>query len=62
VWQALEPELHWPITSARRALTNLTRAGDLAHHPADRRPSRFGGRESTWSLLPPEGARSMKEP
>ncbi len=27
-----------PITSVRRALTNLTNRGELVHHPEDRRP------------------------
>jgi hypothetical protein len=48
-------ELHmvfpqWPITSVRRALTNLTTRGLLTHHTADRRPGPFGAKESTWSL------------
>jgi hypothetical protein len=40
----------WPITSVRRALTNLTNRGLLIHHKADRRPGPFGAKESTWSL------------
>lgn len=42
----------WPLTSVRRALTNLS-GGDapaLEHHPTDRRPGPFGAKESTWSL------------
>jgi hypothetical protein len=40
----------WPITSIRRALTNLTARGWLVHFPADRRPGPHGARESTWGL------------
>lgn len=40
----------WPLTSIRRALSNATHAGLLAHHKADRRPGPFGANESTWSL------------
>jgi hypothetical protein len=40
----------WPLTSIRRALTNLTTAGLLTHHPGDRRPGPFGAKESTWSI------------
>jgi hypothetical protein len=40
----------WPVTSIRRALTNLTSAGRLVHYPADRRPGPRGARESTWGL------------
>jgi hypothetical protein len=40
----------WPITSIRRAITNLTRAGHLRHFPADRRPGPRGAREGTWGL------------
>jgi hypothetical protein len=40
----------WPLTSIRRALTNLTTLGLLTHHKADRRPGPFGAKESTWSL------------
>lgn len=42
----------WPITSVRRALTNLS-SGEtppLEHHPADRRSGPLGAKESTWSL------------
>ena len=48
--------LRCPITSIRRALTNLsTPTPDrpeppLVHHPEDRRPGPYGARESTWSL------------
>lgn len=41
---------HWPVTSVRRALTNLTARGHLRHWPADRRPGPYGRMESTWSL------------
>lgn len=40
----------WPITSIRRALTNLTDAGELRHDPKDRRPGPYGAKESTWGL------------
>ena len=40
----------WPLTSVRRALTNLTTAGLLTHWPGDRRPGPFGAKESTWSI------------
>lgn len=40
----------WPITSIRRALTNLTNRGLLIHYPADRRQGPRGGKESTWGL------------
>lgn len=40
----------WPLTSVRRALTNLTARGYLVHHKADRRQGPRGARESTWSL------------
>jgi len=37
-----------PLTSIRRALTDLTKAGRLQHWPADRRPGVFGALNSTW--------------
>jgi hypothetical protein len=46
----------WPITSIRRALTNLSTARPgqpdppLVHYPADRRPGPHGAKESTWGL------------
>lgn len=40
----------WPLTSTRRAITNLTKAGLLVHHPQIRRVGPFGVNESTWSL------------
>lgn len=40
----------WPITSIRRALTNLTQAGKLRKHPEDRRDGPRGARECTWGL------------
>jgi hypothetical protein len=40
----------WPITSIRRAMTNLTTRGKLVHHRKDRRPGPHGAKESTWSL------------
>jgi hypothetical protein len=46
--QAVFPR--WPLTSVRRALTNLTTLGLLTHHRTNRRPGPFGAKESTWSL------------
>lgn len=47
----------WPITSIRRALSNMANPKrwalgppPLAHHPQDRRPGPLGAKESTWSL------------
>lgn len=46
----------WPLTSIRRALTNLSTETEeqpnppLKKHPEDRRPSPRGGRECCWSL------------
>lgn len=42
--------LRIPITSARRACTTLTKAGDLVHHRTDRRVSGpYGALSATWS-------------
>jgi hypothetical protein len=39
-----------PITSARRACTNLTKAGLLVHHRTDRRRAGpYGALSATWS-------------
>jgi len=38
-----------PLTSLRRSLTGLAKAGKLQHHRADRRPGPRGARETTWS-------------
>lgn len=40
----------WPLTSVRRAMTNLSKAGALVHYPADRRPGPYGAAESSWGL------------
>lgn len=42
----------WPITSIRRALSNLTSANPskLTHWPGDRGEGPLGAKESTWSL------------
>lgn len=53
VWRAFE-EL-WPLTSVRRALTNLSSERCynpplLVHHPGDRRPGPYSRMESTWGL------------
>lgn len=42
----------YELTSIRRALTNMTTAGDLVHWPKDRVPSPRGAMESRWSLAP----------
>jgi hypothetical protein len=47
VWRAFQ---RWPLTSIRRALTNLTVAGILQHYQADRREGLYGAKESTWGL------------
>lgn len=39
-----------PITSIRRAITNLTARGLLVHYAGDRRPGPHGAMESTWGL------------
>lgn len=39
-----------PLTSIRRALTNLTASGHLRHWPADRRLGAFGSLNSTWEV------------
>lgn len=44
----------WPLTSVRRAITNLTKRGWLVHYKADRRPGPYGANESTWGLAPME--------
>ena len=40
----------WELTSIRRALTNLTTKGHLAHWPGVRIDGPRGAKESTWSL------------
>jgi hypothetical protein len=40
----------WPLTSVRRALSNLTHAGYLVHYKAERRPGPYGANESCWGL------------
>ena len=42
----------WPVTSIRRALTNMTKREPplLVHHREDRRMGPLGARESCWSL------------
>jgi len=42
----------WPITSVRRALTNLTQANPahLTHWPGVRGEGPYGAKESSWSL------------
>jgi ribosomal protein S25 len=49
-WDVAEA-LGLPVTSARRALTNLTYRGLLRHYPADRRQSGpYGAMSGTWGL------------
>jgi hypothetical protein len=56
VWMALGGmEKGWPLTSIRRAMTNLATArpgkeAQLVHYAAERRPGPFGAMESTWGL------------
>lgn len=55
VWKAVGEPRSWPLTSVRRALTNLTNEAEppiLVHHPEDKRPGLFGRGEGTWSLAP----------
>jgi hypothetical protein len=40
----------WPLTSTRRAMTNLSKAGYLTHYKADRKPGPFGAAESSWGI------------
>lgn len=40
----------WPITSIRRALTNLTTKRQLVHYPRQRVDGPMGAKESTWGL------------
>jgi hypothetical protein len=40
----------WPLTSTRRALTNLKRRGLIRRHDEDRRDGGFGVLTATWSL------------
>jgi hypothetical protein len=47
VWRAFQ---RWPLTSVRRALTNLAHARVLEHYPAERREGLYGSKESTWGL------------
>ena len=48
VWRAFEQR--WPLTSIRRAMTNLASQGKLLHYPGHRRPGMFGAKESVWGL------------
>jgi hypothetical protein len=38
----------WEITSVRRAITNLTKAGHLVKDPLNRRPGKKGKSNCTW--------------
>lgn len=40
----------WPLTSTRRALTNLKNRGLVRRHDEDRRDGGFGVLTATWSL------------
>ena len=46
-----------PITSVRRAITNLTEAGVL-RKTEETRPGRYGEPNHTWTLAPPAGEQS----
>lgn len=50
LWSALGGEAFGPLTSLRRALTNLTVRGVLVHHQQERRVGPYGSKESCWSL------------
>lgn len=41
---------HWPLTSIRRAITNLTSAGALVHLRDMTRPGPYGKPETLWRL------------
>lgn len=50
-WDVAEAFPRFPVTSCRRALTNLTRAGKLEHYPRDRRVSGpYKVPSGTWGL------------
>jgi hypothetical protein len=51
VHTALSADHPWPLTSIRRGLTDMARAGLLRHWPADRRPGAYGALNSTWEAL-----------
>lgn len=42
----------WPLTSVRRALTNLAKTGTLVHFEHDRRLGPYGATCGTWGLTP----------
>lgn len=48
----------WPLTSTRRAITDLTKLGHLQKHlaKADSRMGGFGDPNHTWSLVEKENA------
>ncbi len=48
----------WPLTSTRRALTNLKTRGQLRRHDEDRRDGGFGVLTATWSLVEGEGEKA----
>jgi hypothetical protein len=52
VWEALyiQESREVPLTSVRRAISNMTRKGWLRKHPEDRRMGPRGARECTWGL------------
>jgi hypothetical protein len=50
VWRAVGKPKDWPLTSVRRAMTNLTGRGLLVFHAADLRPGDLGATNHTWSL------------
>jgi hypothetical protein len=50
VWRAVSKK--WPITSCRRAMTNLTNAGKLVK-TGEKRVGEFGRNEGVWKLATP---------
>ena len=43
--------VNWPLTSVRRALTDLTAAFELRHWRGDRREGIYGSLNSTWEAM-----------
>ena len=43
-----------PITSVRRAMTNLEKAGELIKAPGCMIPERYGKKNHAWALAPKE--------
>jgi hypothetical protein len=47
-----------PLTSIRRALTNLTRRGFLVKNKAVQKPGLYGMHNATWQLSPLHGGQA----